>query len=405
MASVLDSYLALDIGTSSVKSAVLADIDHELLLKGVGMAMQQEGNMQNGSIIDLARVVENAQLAIRQAENMARITPKKLVIGISGELVKGMTLTLRYPPREYADKRVDSNEIKTMIHELQLQAVERVRRMLSDELSLSEVDLRLINASVVGMRMDGDTVSDLRGLTGKMVEFDIYNAFAPTFHFGNLQAIAAELPMYDLKGVFVHSFALAHSLSLLSEGVNALIIDIGSGTTDIAVVSNGTLQGTKSFALGGQTFTKRIAFDLGISLTEAETVKLHYCEGALDRKSSKVIGEVLQTDLETWLMGLQLSLHELNISQLPTTLYLCGKSSGIPELKPLLEQTGWYQNFPHDKSPVVHSLQLTDFSPSMLGNEMDALDFLPAFAISHTAYHLLNQNTFVEGVLNNVIGG
>jgi cell division protein FtsA len=402
---ILDSILALDVGTSAVKAAVLADDSGSLHLKGVGVVQQQVGNMQNGSIIDLARVVENAQLAIREAENMARITARKLVIGISGELVKGMTLSLTYPKREHADRRIDSNEIKTMIHELQWQAYEKIRHHIADDLSLSVVDLRLINASVVGIRLDGEPVVDLRGMTGKVVEFDIYNSFAPTFHFGNLQAISAELPMYDLKGIFVHSYALAHSLALLREGVDALIIDMGAGTTDLAVVLDGKLQGTKSFALGGHTFSKRIAFELGISLEEAEMVKLKYCDGALERKSAKVIRDVLESDLETWLMGLQFSLHELDIEWLPSTVYVCGRSAGIPEIRPMLTQSTWYENFPHDDRPRVHPLTLADFSTSVLGGETDVIDFLPAFALSHTAYHLLNQNTFVEGVLSNVIAG
>jgi cell division protein FtsA len=402
---ILDSILALDVGTNSVKAAVLADDDGHLHLKGVGITEQKSGNMQNGSIIDLARVVENAQLAIKKAENMARMASKKLVIGISGELVKGMTLTLPYPSRAHADRRIDSTEIKTLIHELQWQAFEKIRHHVADDLSLSTSDLRLINASIVGIRLDGEPVVDLRGLTGKEIELDIYNSFAPTFHFGNLQAISAELPMYNLMGVFVHSYALAHSLSLLQEGVDALIIDVGAGTTDIAVVLNGTLKGTKSFALGGHTISKRIAYELGISLEEAETVKLHYSQGLLDRKSSKIVHEVISSDLETWIMGLQFSLHELGIEWLPSTFYICGRASGVPELKVLLEKSKWHENFPHETAPKVHPLTLADFSSNLLEKDTDIVDFLPAFALSHTAYHLLNQNTFMEGVLSNVIAG
>jgi cell division protein FtsA len=398
---VTDAILALDVGTASVKAGVLAEQENEDLdLRGVGTAEQQFGNIQNGSIVDLARVVENVQLAIRQAENTARLHPRKLVIGISGELVKGMTKRLSYPPREHADRRIDSSEIKTILHELQWEAYDMIRRELSEELSVATTDLRLVNASVVGMRVDGEPVMDLRGQSGKVVELDIYNSFAPTIHFGNLQAIAAELPAYHLKGIFVHSFALSHTLLHLKEETDFLMIDVGAGTTDIAVVSGGQLLGTKSFALGGNTFTKRLAYDLGISPHEAETVKLKYSVDEIDKRSVKLVRDVLETDMDTWLMGLQFALQEMNLPRLPEKIYLCGRSSLLPEVNQFLTTTDWFENFPHEVSPKVRHLDFTDFLHS---KHDEGLDYLPVFAISYTAYQLLNQNSFMEKALENII--
>jgi cell division protein FtsA len=398
---VTDAILALDVGTASVKAGVLAEQENEDLdLRGVGTAEQQFGNIQNGSIVDLARVVENVQLAIRQAENSARIHPRKLVIGISGELVKGLTRRLSYPPRDHADRRIDSSEIKTLLHELQWEAYDSIRRELGEDLSVSTTDLRLVNASVVGMRVDGEPVLDLRGQTGKVVELDIYNSFAPTVHFGNLQAIAAELPAYHLRGIFVHSFALSYSLMHLKEESDFLLIDVGAGTTDIAVMSDGQLHGTKSFAIGGNTFTKRLAFDLGISPHEAETVKLKYSVDELDKRSVKLVRDVLETDMETWLMGLQFALQEMKLLKLPEKIYLCGRSSLLPEVTQFLTMTNWYENFPHEISPKVRHLDFTDFLHS---KHQEGIDYLPAFSIAHTAYSLLNQNSFMEKALENII--
>jgi cell division protein FtsA len=74
---------------------------------------------------------------------------------------------------------------------------------------------------------------------------------------------------------------------------SAIFIDIGGGTTDIAVVRNGGLEGTKMFGLGGRAFTKRLAQELNIGFEEAEMLKIKYAEGKLGFDVSAKIEKIL----------------------------------------------------------------------------------------------------------------
>src|SRR5688572_28895378 len=91
-----DYVVGLDIGTEFVK-ALVAKIDGESLeIVGVGRARQDISDMHSGAIADIAGVVKNCEEALSEAEDQAGLQVKRAVIGIAGELVKGVTNTIRY---------------------------------------------------------------------------------------------------------------------------------------------------------------------------------------------------------------------------------------------------------------------------------------------------------------------
>ena len=115
-----------------------------------------------------------------------------------------------------------------------------------------------MNTAIVDVRIDGYKVTNPLGFQGKKVQMSIFNSFAPLVHFSALQNIAEELDI-DLLSIVSEPYAVARCLDFEDGNVSAIFIDIGGGTTDIAVVENGAVIGSKMFALGVRTFTKRLA--------------------------------------------------------------------------------------------------------------------------------------------------
>ena len=110
-----DDYLVgLDIGTEFVK-ALIARVNGEMLeIIGVGRARQDISDMHGGAIADIAGVVRNCEEALAQAEDQAGLQAKRAVIGIAGELVKGVTNTIKYR-RPQPDKPLDVAEMEFII--------------------------------------------------------------------------------------------------------------------------------------------------------------------------------------------------------------------------------------------------------------------------------------------------
>ncbi len=364
-------FLALDIGTDVVKALVCEVEGTKAKVLGVGKRKQKLGDMQSGVVMDIASVIANCHGAIKEAENMAGVTTEKMILGISGELVKGATSTTSYIRRD-ANSKMDLAELKNIVHKVQWRAFDQVRSQLADETGYNEIDVKLVNAAIVDVRIDGYKVSNPIGFQGKEVTLSIFNAFAPLVHYGALQTIAAEIDK-ELLMIAAEPYSLTRSLSHEDGGqFGAIFIDIGAGTTDIAVVRDGSVEGTKMFTLGGRTFTKRLAQSLNISFQEAEDIKNLYSEDKLERQSHKIVREAMKSDCDVWLSGVVLTLESFdNIDVLPSKILLSGGGAHLPEIKETLESREWIKSLPFTRKP-----QITFMHPKMITNIIDETKLL-----------------------------
>jgi cell division protein FtsA len=360
--------VALDVGTAVVKALVFsidpAQLKGEVI--GVGRAQQSLGDMHSGAVSDISGVVRNAAAALEQAEEQAGIQADQVILGIAGELVKGTTTTVRYE-RARPQTRIDLAELKNILHKVQWKAFDQVRRQLAEETGLAEIDVKLINAAIVDVTIDGYKVTNPVGFQGKTVKIGIFNAYAPLIHLGALQTIARDLDL-DLLSIAAEPYAVARSTGLEDAGeFSAIFMDIGGGTTDIAVVRNGGIEGTRMFALGGRAFTKRLSTVLGCSFEEAEKKKLAYTAGKLDAKDQEIVGKAIRKDADVWRDGIELSLSEFtDLDLLPTRIMLCGGGSYLPDIKRVLSESAWFKRLPFPKQPTVHFI-----NPSEVTNIVD----------------------------------
>ncbi len=354
-------YAALDIGTEFVKALVFhIGEGGKAHVVGYGRQRQRLGDMQGGTVTDIGGVVENCAKALDEAEEMAGQIATSCIIGIAGELVKGTTTTVHYE-RLKPKIKIDYNELKNIVNKIQARVFEEARKQLAWETGHEAIDVKLVNASVVDVKIDGYRVTNPIGFQGKEVTVGVFNAFAPMVHLGALQSVAADLEL-DLITIAAEPYAVARSLGAQEAGeFNAIFIDIGGGTTDIAVVSGGGLEGTRMFAIGGRSFTKRLSNSLNIPFARAEEIKLAYSEDLLKEKSKKIVRDAIYADSLVWRSGVELALSEFSsLDLLPSRILLCGGGSALPEIKEVLSETGWYKDLPFSKKPNVHFIKPED---------------------------------------------
>ena len=399
--------LALDIGTELVKALVFRiDPDSEKgIITGVGRARQRLGDMQSGAVSDIAGVVRSSEEAIAKAEEMAGIRRvEQTIMGIAGELVKGSTTTVHYE-RLKPEVRIDLPELKNIIQKVEWKAFDKIRQQLAWETGHSEIDVKLINAAIVDVRIDGYRVTNPLGFQGRDVSIGVFNAYAPLVHLGALQKIAEELDL-ELLSIAAEPYAVARSMGLENTiDFSAIFIDVGGGTTDLAVVRNGGLEGTKMFALGGRAFTKRLAQELNINFYEAETLKLRYGRGELGLEAAKRIEKLLDEDCQVWLDGIELSLQEFSESDLlPHKILLCGGGSALPGIKRFLGSAAWARNLPFAKMPSVSFLQPKDVvniedATGMLRNPQD----VTPMGLANLALDLVGEEKVMSSMLRRAV--
>lgn len=400
-------FLSLDIGTEVVKALVfkIEKSSNAGVVVGVGRARQGLSDMHSGAVSDIKGVIENSRRAIEIAKTMAGIKKvEKTIVGIAGELVKGTTTTVHYE-RIKPEIRIDLPELKNIIQKVQWKAFDRIRQQLAWETGHSEIEVKLINAVIVDVRIDGYKVTNPIGFQGRDVSIAVFNAYAPMVHLGALQSIADGLGL-DLISIAAEPYAVAKSMGIDDvSDFSAVFIDIGGGTTDIAIVRNGGLEGTKMFALGGRAFTKRLAQELNVGFEEAEVLKIRYSEGKLGQDVSGKIEAILADDCNVWISGVELSLSEFADSDLiPHRFFLCGGGSGLPGIKKSLLANNWRKNLPFAKNVEVSFLQPRDVVniEDRTGELRDPQDITP-MGLANLALDLVGEEKVMAGILRRAV--
>lgn len=350
--------VGLDIGTEFVKALVGKVEDDRIEVVGVGRAHQGLSDMQAGAIADIASVVENCDKALSMAEQQAGVSVRTGVIGIAGELVKGTTATVRVS-RKQADKPLDLAEMERIIKLVQERAEARAKKQLAWELGGKEVEVRLVNSALVGIEIDGYKVTNPIGFQGRDVVVQLYTAFAPLIHIGALERTAQALDL-DLLAVAAEPFAVSRSVigDDQSASMSAILMDVGGGTTDIAVLTDGGVQGTKMFGIGGRAYTRAIERDLNVEFSTAEELKLGLSSGKVPQNKRAAVEGALGKTLSVWIGGVELALGEFDkLDNLPHRILLCGGGSSLNLLVDELTQSDWYTRLPFTRKPVVQHIQ------------------------------------------------
>ena len=163
----------------------------------------------------------------------------------------------------------------------------------------------------------------------------------------------AEQLELELLEVVAEPYAVARVLA--SEQVQqtgALFVDVGGGTTDVALVRHGGIEGTRMFALGGRAFTKSIADRLDLPFPRAEEVKVDYARGGLESRADVVAW--CADDVAIWSAGVELVLEELAEGDLlPSRVYMCGGGSHLPEIATVLRSEEFWRRLPFSRLPEI----------------------------------------------------
>ena len=233
----------------------------------------------------------------------------------------------------------------------------------------------------------------------------VFSAFAPLMQLGALETVAQGLDL-TLISIVAEPYALARCLSAdAGPDSGAIFIDIGGGTTDIALVRQGGIEETRMFALGGRTFTRRLASNKGLSIKEAEKLKLLYSSGSIKGAERDEIRSILASEVQTWMDSIELLIGEQSKEELlPPAIYMVGGGSALPDLREKLENFPWKERLPFSRDPLIETIQ-----PGMVTTITDpnhllksAQDITP-MALAYQAIELQDENNVLERALNRVI--
>ena len=384
-------YTALDIGTEYIKALVVKREGRNGVVLGASRQRQEITDMQGGVPSNIQGIIDSCDRAMSAAEDMCDTIPGQAVIGIAGEQVKGWSTTVTIPR---ADPNLKINEVELLqtLQLVQKRAMREAQHAMSLELGVPDVNVKVINSAITGVRIDGYVVNDPSGFQGRTMVITVFNTFAPLTHVGALQTIASELDL-ELIATVAEPYAMARCAATDEiYDFGGIFIDIGGGTTDIALIRNGGVEGTRMFPIGGRVFTKKLASRFGISFADAEAVKLRHSKGELPVEHAEKVTAVLARDAEVLVEGVAITLQEMSKGdRLPTAIYLAGGGSALPEVRNQLQVFRWEDKLPFARTPTVNVLRPVDIRGiyDSTGLLLDQQDITPM----GLAYHAIQQQS------------
>lgn len=353
-------HLAVDIGTEFVKSAVFKVEDEEVVILGYSRIKQKESSMYAAFIINLQAVIEACDKGIGEAVAQAMqkegedfVIPSDVIIGIAGELVHGVTIMVNVE-RDNPSSKITQREVDKFVEKVKKYTFSSTVEEISREMGLKASQVIEVNTAINSVYIDGIKVSNPLGYTGNELIYRVFSTFAPKIHLDSINQVTNALNL-KLSKIVVEPYALAVGLQNMRDpNANAIIIDVGGGTTDVALVSNGDIVGTKMFAIGGKVFTKRVQRELGVSYEEAEKIKIDYSNGAVDKDTDQKLTKAFEMDISTWLTGVEIALEGFqDVEEFPSQIYICGGGALLPEIQEGLLTYPWLQTLNFKKFPKV----------------------------------------------------
>ncbi|NOS69422.1 MAG: cell division protein FtsA [Verrucomicrobia bacterium] len=251
----------LEVGTSKV-CAVVGDVNAESALNIVGVGQCKSRGVRKGEIVDAGMVEEDIRQAVAEAEQMADVEIRSVFLGVTGGHIRGFNNRGVHPVVS-SDREISRDDVNDVVK------------------NAKAINLPAENTVLHAIRqhfyVDGhEGVKDPEGLLGARLELDMH-----VIH-GNLNRMqnavrAVKGIQLDVEEVVFNG--LASSLSVLTgeqKELGALVIDIGGGTTDYVVYSDGVIKHSGVLAVGGDHLTNDLAFGLKVPQSRAEQLKLEH---------------------------------------------------------------------------------------------------------------------------------
>ncbi|HPP18713.1 MAG TPA: cell division FtsA domain-containing protein [Candidatus Dojkabacteria bacterium] len=361
--------VALDIGTETVKSILFTMNDYGVTVNKVSRIQQQQHAMRSGIITNLDTVLENCKLSINELLTNLKPEefPRYVMMGIAGEYVQGVSIVVNYEREQHFEKEVTQKEQEKIIKEVKSQIAVTGKDDLSLRTGLKNDDIEILHITPTGMEIGGMPVNSLVGYKGRNVKLNFYASFAPRTYTEALKKVASSLN-FEVLGIVSQPFAVARAHSGgRNTNFSAIFLDVGGGTTDVAIVKNGNVADTQMFAFGGRVFTKELARLTGSDFRHAELRKIKYSQKELPKEVMRQVQKTMYTTATLWMRTLKAALESCeDVGPLPTQIYLCGGGSLLPDIKSALMEFPWKRYLP---IAVVPKIEM--FTPDLLGSVID----------------------------------
>lgn len=331
---------ALDIGTRTVAGLILAPTTGGFEIKQASIFPQLPGAMADGQIHHIDAVATIIQKIKLELEENLGIPLEKVAVAAAGrslctEIGQGI---IELTPNQ----RLSSNQVRA----LELDAVrDAVHKLSADSHGGVMHSYLCAGYSVVQHYLDGEPIGSLQGHQGTQAKIEVIATFLPRIVIDSL-GTALSMADLDMDSLTLEPIAAMHVVvPPTMRMLNIALVDIGAGTSDLAISAAGTIKGYGMVSYAGDAITQGLAEHFLLDFTVAERIKVELQKDAIT-ECKDVFGNSLQLGYEEILAvmypkveilakKIAEEIQRLNGSS-PKGVILIGGGSRTPELATLL---------------------------------------------------------------------
>ncbi len=256
-----DLVVGLDIGTTKIVALVGNVIENSIEIVGIGQAPSK--GLEKGVVVDIGQTTSSIRKAVRQAEKMADVKIDSVYAGITGKHINYLNNT----------GTVSINRSDSVIRKDDVQRVIETAKAMQQIPPQSEM-IHIIPRQFVVDNQEG--ITDPIGMTGTRLEADVHIVTGATTAVHNLTRCLDSLDI-GIEQLVLEPLASSHAvLSSAEKQLGVLLMDIGGGTTDLAVFKKGDIWFSKVLPVAGEHMTNDITVGLQTPLEVAEEIKVEH---------------------------------------------------------------------------------------------------------------------------------
>jgi cell division protein FtsA len=337
-----DTIFALDIGTRSVVGVVIQGTARGLEIVAAESLEYQERAMIDGQIHDVEQVAAAVKKIKAAIEERLGQSLGQVAVAAAGRALRTVRIQIASQADEYREITTED------ILRIEMQAVQEAQHQLAmEEQEGQNPNYHCVGYSVINYELDGYRIGNLSGQKGKNIGVEIIVTFLPRVVvdslFAVLQRAGLEMLSLTLEPIAASTVVVPPSMRQL----NIALVDIGAGTSDIALTSDGAVVGYGMVPTAGDEVTERIsqhylldfnrAEELKRAATELEEVEFTDVLGISHRLPAKEVIGAMEEAVSS--LAMQIGEKIVNLNQKPPQAVICiGGGSMTPMLQDKLAE-------------------------------------------------------------------
>lgn len=333
-----ETVFALDIGTRTVIGIVGEYIDDKFVLSDYVSIPHSGRTMVDGQVEDIRRTAKTACAVKEQLEQKSGIKLERVAIAAAGRALRTCRLEMDFDIS--AKEALSEDDVKSM----EVETIQKAQEQLDSEKSGNTV-FYCVGHSVVRYKLDDYKMISLEGHKGDKATIELIAAFLPSAVVEGLYAVmdlcGLEVSGLTLEPIAAMNVIVPREIRL----INIALVDIGAGTSDIAIAKDGTVYAYAMATTAGDEITEEIIRTFLVDFNTAEALKQGCSAGAEELEYRDILGmshkikaaelsEKLKPAVETLADTICSTILEVNDGA-PAAVFLVGGGSltdGLPAL-------------------------------------------------------------------------